>query len=57
MGTTLFACLGDARFHAIPQDIALEFRKHGEHAGEGSSAGGRHVESLCQRHEADTDGM
>jgi hypothetical protein len=49
--------LSDAGLNAIPQDIALEFREHGEHAGKGSPPGGGHVERLRQRYEADTDGM
>jgi len=57
MGTTFFACLGDARFHAIPQDVALEFREHGEHAGQGSAAGGGHVERLSQGCEAHPHGI
>ena len=57
MRSSLFARLGDAGFHAISQDVALEFREHGEHAGQGSAAGGGHVERLGQRYEADSNGM
>jgi hypothetical protein len=55
--SAFLASLGNAGFHPVPQDIALEFREHGEHAGEGSPPRGGHVERLRQRHEADSDGM
>ena len=29
-----FAGLVDSRFHAIPQNIPLELRKHGQHTGQ-----------------------
>jgi hypothetical protein len=34
--SAILAGLGDAGFHAITQDVALEFREHGEHAGQHS---------------------
>lgn len=55
MRSAFLARLGDAGLDAIAQDIALEFREHGEHAGQGSAAGGGHVERLGQRYEADTE--
>jgi hypothetical protein len=55
--SAFLARLGDAGLDAIAQDIALEFREHGEHAGQGSAAGGGHVERLRERYEADSNGM
>ena len=53
MWPTFFARLSNPDFDSITQDIALEFREHGKHAGQGSPAGGGHVERLRQRYEAD----
>jgi len=57
MRSAFLTRLGDPGLHTIPQDIALEFREHGEHAGEGSAARGGHVERLRQRYKADSNGM
>ena len=34
MRLLVFAGLADSRFHAIPQNIPLELRKHGQHTGQ-----------------------
>jgi hypothetical protein len=52
---TFFARLGDPGSHAIPQDVALKFRKHGEHAGERSAARCGHIERLGKRDKPDAD--
>jgi len=49
--------LRDTGLDSITQDVALEFREHGEHAGQGSAAGGGHAERLRERYEADSNGM
>jgi len=51
-----FASLGDAGFDAISQDVALELRKDGEHAGERSTARGGHVQCFRKRDKADAEG-
>ena len=50
-----FARLGDPRFDALSQDVALEFRKDGEHAGERSTARGGHVQCFRKRDESDAE--
>ena len=36
----ILSCLVDSRLHAVPQNISLELRKHGQHPGERSTARG-----------------
>ncbi len=52
VGLTRFSSFGDAGFDAIAQDVALELRKDGEHAGERAAARRRHIQSFGERHEA-----
>ena len=48
----ILSCLVEARLHAVPQNIPLELRKHGQHPGERSAARGRQVERFTQGHES-----
>ena len=56
MWLPILASLVDARFHAIPQNIPLELRKHGQHSGQRPPARGREVEGFAQGDEADLKG-
>ena len=42
----------DSRFDAVPQNIPLELRKHGQHPGQRSTARGRQVKRFRQGHES-----
>ena len=56
MWLPILASLVDSRFHAIPQNIPLELRKHGQHTGQRPPAWGREVEGFAQGDEADLKG-
>ena len=56
MRLPILASLVDSRFHAIPQNIPLELRKHGQHTGQRPPAWGRQVESFRQGDEPDLEG-
>ena len=44
----ILSCLVDSRLHAVPQNISLELRKHCQHPGQRSAAGGRQVERFAK---------
>ena len=44
----ILSCLVDSRLHAVPQNISLELRKHGQHPGERSAARGRQAERFAK---------
>ena len=46
----------DGPEYAIPQNIPLELRKHGQHPGQRPPARGRQVERFAQGHETDIEG-
>ena len=48
MRPSFLARLSDAGSHAVPENIALELREDGEHAGESAAAGRGHIERLAQ---------
>ena len=52
-GDSLGSCLGDAGFHAFPQNLALELSEDSQHAGRCATCWGSHVEDFGKRDKAD----
>jgi hypothetical protein len=46
MRPSLLACLSDSGLDAVAQNVALELREDGQHAGQGAPTGGGQVQRL-----------
>ena len=55
MRSAIFAGLSYPGFHAIAEDVPLEFGEDREHAGQGPTARRGQVERLAERDEADLE--